>query len=262
VIYSASRRTDLPAFFPDYICQKVQRSRKLEAIVFWTKDPRNLVEHPGLAAVVSSYPTIIQLTITGLGGSIWEQGVPEVGTIIPAITELARVLPAGAIRWRFDPIIAEGTHFQRFSEIFEMLTAAGVMLESVVVSFPDPYSHAVGRIKQAGLSLPQLSFEDKKKILQELHAISGIPLALCCEQELLTVSGIIRSRCIDGGLFDRLYGTSLGSLPEDHSQRQECGCCRSTDIGSYQQECRHKCLYCYANRPGLGNLPGSGNRSC
>ena len=40
--------------------------------------------------------------------------VPEVGTIIPAITELARVLPAGAIRWRFDPIIAEGTHSYNF----------------------------------------------------------------------------------------------------------------------------------------------------
>ena len=42
MIYSASRRTDLPAFYPDFLVGKIQRSRKLDGVVYWTNGYQEL----------------------------------------------------------------------------------------------------------------------------------------------------------------------------------------------------------------------------
>lgn len=246
MIYSASRRTDLPAYYPDYICQKVQRSRKLQGIVFWTKDPRNFINHFGLRAVLSSYPSIINFTLTGLAGSIWEPNVPDPSVLVSAIKELATLLPAGAIRWRFDPIIVDDSVFKRFNEMHSLLLDAGVAVENVTLSFPDIYKKVQDRLKQSNISLSLLSIEQKKDILKRLYTISGLKLQLCCEDELLDVEGVEKGCCVDGRLFTKLYATDLSELRKDRGQRAECGCMQSTDIGSYDQPCPANCLYCYA----------------
>lgn len=246
LIYSASRRTDLVAFYPGYICEKVKRSRKLGGIVFWTKNPSNLILHSGLNNIIRLYPSIIQLTITGLGGTWWEPDVPHPESFAKSLTELAALLPKGAIRWRFDPIIWDDTCLERLRLVRGLLDKCGVNPDSVIVSFPDAYAHAVKRLAAAGGRFVRLSYDQKLSILEKMYNEIDLPLELCCENELLTQPYLRQAHCIDGKLFDRLYGTGFADLPPDASQRAQCGCCKSTDIGSYEQLCGHNCRYCYA----------------
>lgn len=255
MIYSASRRTDMVAFFPDDIVGKVRRSRKLEAIVFWTKDIRNLVLRPDLAAIAAHIPTVVQYTVTGLAGGVWEPRVPALATQLPSLRELATRLPRGAIQWRFDPIMPGPDLEERFKRVKGDLESALVGLDGVTVSFPDPYRHAVARSCAAEMAWPTIAFEDKQRIIammageypySETNGGPGKPIRLCCEADLLALPSVTQSRCINGELFAKLYGLPLKDLPKDKSQRVACGCSTSTDIGSYAMHCSHCCLYCYA----------------
>jgi hypothetical protein len=261
MIYSASRRTDMPAFFPDAIVDRVRRSRKLEAIVLWTKDIRNLVRHLGLSWVVRSVPAVVQFTVTGLAGSVWEPRAPCLSEQLGELSEVAAILPRGAIRWRFDPILPGPDVPERFRRVKGGLETALGGLDGVTVSFPDPYRLAVARAGRAGLVWPRAAPAEKRDIVAMMAAEfprpDGMeesrwrPVRLCCEPELLVLPGVGRARCIDGALFEKLYGLPLGNLEKDAGQRMACGCVKSTDIGSYAMRCPHRCLYCYA-RPEEG----------
>lgn len=251
MLYSASRRTDMVAFAPDAIVGRVARSRKLDGIVFWTKDIRNFVNHAGLAGVIARVPGIVQFTATGLAGSVWEPGVPPLKEQLPALHALAERLPPGAIRWRFDPVIKTPRLRERFRTVKNLLAGALPSLAEVTASFPDPYKKAVARAAACGLEWPEMSMEEKRDfvgfMVDELAAAgSPAPVRLCCEPELLALPGVRQVRCVDDGLFRDIYGLRL-ELGGDAGQRQACGCAQSTDIGTYELSCPHRCRYCYAN---------------
>lgn len=252
MLYSASRRTDMPAFHPDAIVDKVGRSRRLEGLVLWTKDIRNTVRHPGLRRVLLSVPTVVQYTVTGLAGTAWEPGVPPLDSQLDALAELGALLPRGAVRWRFDPVMPGPDLRDRFVAVKSSLESALGPVRTVTVSFPDPYRHAVSRSEREGLSWPRIGGEEKRRIVRELAACfdapADVPVRLCCEPELLRLPGVGMARCVDGGLFARLYGLPLAELPKDGGQRVACGCAKSTDIGSYAMPCGHGCRYCYARK--------------
>ncbi|MCD8138589.1 MAG: DUF1848 domain-containing protein [Planctomycetaceae bacterium] len=251
MIYSASRRTDLPAFYPDLIVDKVARSRKLDALVLWTKDVGNLVRHPGLARVVERVPCLVNYTVTGLAGTSWEPAVRPLSDQLADVQALARRLPRGAVRWRFDPIIPTPDVEDRFVSVKTALDDALDGVDEVTVSFVDPYPKAVERVRQAGLEWPSTTPEERRRLIEFMVATfppGDKPVVrLCCEPELLAIPGVGMARCVDGEAFARLYGLPLGDLPKDAGQRKSCGCMKSTEIGAYALRCGHGCVYCYAN---------------
>lgn len=240
----------MPAFHPDRIVERVKRSRKLEGIVLWTKDIRNCVEHFGLASVMKTVPCLVNFTVTGLAGTEWEPRVPPLAEQVAALAEAGGRLPPGAIRWRFDPIIATEGWRERFACVKERLEKALGGLDHVTVSFPDAYRGAVRRVQRAALPWPGTARDEARRALAWMAGqfpVGAEPrVRLCCEPELLDIPGVGGARCIDSAVFDRLYGTAFGELGKDAGQRAACGCVQSTDIGSYALPCRHGCLYCYA----------------
>lgn len=246
VLYSASRRTDMVAFHPDVLADAVARSRRLEGIVFWTKDPRPLVGHPRLSAILSRIPSILQLTVTGLAGTVWEPGVPPLSVWGGVLGELARIFPHGAVTWRFDPILADDSWRERFLRILGELDRWMGPLSSVTTSFPDAYPRVRERLSAQGLAFPVCSRDRQVEILTSMHEASGLPIELCCEPSHLALPFVRKAACIDARRFDTLYGTHLAPLQKDKGQRVACGCVHARDIGSYSMSCGHRCVYCYA----------------
>ena len=81
----------------------------------------------------------------------------------------------------------------------------------------------------------------------------NIPVFSCAENIDLIPFGITPGKCVDGELIARLFGIQV-KAGKDRSQRRECGCLQSKDIGFYDS-CLHGCAYCYAGtlQSGLRN---------
>ena len=83
--------------------------------------------------------------------------------------------------------------------------------------------------------------------MAEIARVHGL-LLHACAQPFLAGPEVARSSCIDGRLLQALHPRrEPASAAKDGSQRRDCGCTESVDIGSYTQTCPHGCVYCYAN---------------
>lgn len=123
LIISASRRTDIPAFYSEWFMNRISAGFCLvpnpfnptqvstvslaqddvDAIVFWSRDPRPLMLH--LDELDSmGYAYVFQFTINGYP-SLLEPGVPKLEVAISTLVELADMIGPSRIVWRYDPII-------------------------------------------------------------------------------------------------------------------------------------------------------------
>jgi hypothetical protein len=283
-VISASRRTDLVAFFPEWLAEALDREEArvcgpsgrvykvdlrpgaVHSIVLWSKDFSNLTNNKnGLRDRLRKYDQLYLLfTITGLGGSFIERGAPDPAAALsqlPALIEIAGL--AKRVSVRFDPIVfwteescvrdergpAVMTNLDFFDTVAERAGRLGI--EDIRLSFTQWYGKALRRARKRGFSYvdpPQNEKLDAARQLVKIAAKRGVRLFSCSQKFLAEVPGIQGSSCIDGRLLEKLHPRrEAASSAKDRSQRPECGCTESIDIGSYTQSCPHGCLYCYAN---------------
>lgn len=265
---SASRRTDIPAFYSEWFMNRIRaghvewtnpfsggraqvslRPEEVRAIVFWSKNYLPLLPHLD-ELEACGYSAVFQFTITGLP-RVLEPGVPETSEVIACARTLASRAP-GCVLWRYDPIvISEATDLQYHRDRFRELCAA---LEGVVTtctfSFAIFYAKMLRKTQQlyadTGLRCHALPPEEQVTLANQLADIAaehGIEMASCCGEGL--VGGRIKkAHCVDAGLLEQLFPGKIGRLGL-RPTRQECGCYESKDIGAYDT-CPHGCVYCYA----------------
>jgi DNA repair photolyase len=252
LVLSASRRTDLVGCYPEALCERLGKypPERVHTVVLWTKSPKNLVLRGGLKEVLSAYAQIyVHLTVTGLGGTAFEPGIPpweETVGMLGEVVDLAR--SPERVCWRFDPILEAERNGEEFSNLpyFPRLAQAiePFGIKQVKVSWVSPYKKVTARMAKTGWRLIQKTAEEKRRqalFLEEVCRQFGFSLTFCA------MEGFSVSRCLDGERLARLHPEGLACSPEKaRGQRELCGCTKSLDIGWYTDRCRHGCIYCYA----------------
>ncbi len=281
IVISASRRTDIPAFYMDWFMEQIKKGvfevtnpynrqkfivpatpDKIHTIVFWSKNFEPfIVGEFGEKLLRKGYNLFFNFTINS-DIPLLEPRVPSLKQRLVQLRVLSRDYGSKTINWRFDPIcffiygenVIKDTLID-FSKIATWVSQCGVT--RCITSFMDHYAKIKKRVK----SIPKFSFIDPKlsqkiEILLKIEKIlfeKKIDLYTCCEKEVLNAlpsgSNIRKSSCIPNDFLVEMFGGDI-SLKRDPGQRSSkgCGCMISVDIGSYHlQPCYHNCLFCYAN---------------
>ena len=198
----------------------------------------------------------LHFTLTGLGGTAVEPGVPPIIQAITQLPDLNRFIgDPRRLSVRFDPVLfwedaeAVRSNLGIFPEI--AAAAAGVGIKDIRTSFAQWYGKAKRRAAARGFPFVDPVEEEKRAhaaALAEIAAAHGLTLFACCQPALAGVPGVKPSACIDAALLESLHPAGEPASPrKDRTQRAECLCTESKDIGSYTQACPHGCVYCYAN---------------
>lgn len=265
MILSASRRTDIPNYYSEWIFNRIKEGflyvrnpmnihqiskidlspQIVDCIVFWTKNPAPMIER---LAEIKKYKYYFQFTITSYGRDI-EKNLPNKrNEILLTFKKLSKRIGKEKVIWRYDPILFSNKytydyHLKAFSEIAQNLSG---YTEKVVISFVDTYEKT--RRNLSGIQLETIDNSLSMKFALELSkiaAINNLIIETCAENIDLSKYGIKNGHCIDKDLVERIVGCQINAV-KDKNQRQECGCVESTEVGTYNT-CLNGCKYCYAN---------------
>jgi DNA repair photolyase len=280
-VLSASRRTDIPAFYMDWFMEQInngsfevvnpynrQRSRipatpdKIHTIVFWSKNFGPFIKGEFRKKLKEiGYNLFFNFTINSNDPRL-EPRVPPLNQRLNQLDMLCRSFDSRSVNWRFDPICFFNSgnneiqnNLHDFSSIAARASRFGI--KRCITSFMDHYPKIKKRIVPIpGFYFIDPSIETKIEVLLSMEKVlaeANIDLFTCCEKKILEAlpidSKITKSSCIPHNLLVEIYGGNL-SFKKDTGQRVKdgCGCMVSIDIGSYHNHpCYHNCLFCYAN---------------
>jgi Domain of unknown function (DUF1848). len=263
MILSASRRTDIPCYFSEWFINRLnagfavtrnpfnnaQLSRinlspdVVDCIVFWTKDPQNIVPYLADIDKKMGHNYYFQFTLTPYDNII-EKNLREKADIESTFIALSSRLGKERVLWRYDPIVINdylttAYHKEHFKRLCDRV---GPYTESVTISFVDAYA------KLKNSLIRELTEDEAAELAVFIGQTAkdyGLSAKACCEKLDLSSYGIQKASCIDKEVIEKVCGYPL-KLSLDKNQRAGCGCVESIDIGAYNT-CLNGCIYCYAN---------------
>lgn len=240
VIVSASRSTDIPAFFPGWFMNRLDKGyavwynpfnrqplyvsfQDTKVIVFWTKNPAPMIPYlPELDRRGIHY--YFQVTLNNYEKEKFEPNVPPLAERIAAFRQLSGLIGKERVIWRFDPVIFTQALSPR--ELLSRIEYIGNELkgytDKLVFSFLDVLAY---RKVQRNLIRETRCFSRENiqhaepspaQIHEFVRGLAGLrecwkkenrelSLATCAEQMDLSAYRIEHNRCIDGELMERLF---------------------------------------------------------
>lgn len=281
IVISASRRTDIPAFYMPWFMTSIDQGHfdvvnpynrqisrvaanpdHVHTIVFWSKDFGPLLSNQYDKLLTQrGYRLFFNFTINSPHPQL-EPAVPPLQQRLDQLSRLCDGYGPDCIQWRFDPICYFHFHNAPLSnnlDQFEFIArhAAEQGISRCITSFVDLYRKVQRRLDSPNAPMlvdpPMATKTAQMTAMADLLAALNIRLQMCCEKEVLAAlpsrTAVEPASCIPTHLLIRLYGPGI-SHSKDHGQRRTAGCqCGlSKDIGSYHlHPCHHNCLFCYAN---------------
>ena len=135
MIVSASRRTDIPAFYSRWFYRRLEEgfvvtrnpfnasqltkirldADVVDAIVLWTKNPAPMLDRLD-ELDARGIPYYFQFTITPYGRDLEPRLPADKAVLVETFRELARRLGPERVIWRYDPILFGGRYSRAFHE--------------------------------------------------------------------------------------------------------------------------------------------------
>lgn len=228
VIVSASRSTDIPAFYADWFFERLKRGysawtnpfngvtsyvsySRTRFIVFWSKNPKPLLEHLDYLSE-RNIGCYIQYTLNDYEAEGLEKGVPPLAQRIETFKILVDKLGKGRVIWRFDPMVL--TNKINIDNLLDKVRNIGDQLkgytEKLVFSFADiaSYRKVKANLEKNGINYrewDEKSMNEFAAKLSEMNKERGwnLELATCGEKIDIEQYDIEHNRCIDDELMIR-----------------------------------------------------------
>ncbi len=240
VIISASRSTDIPAFFARWFINRLAKGycvwynpfnqqpmyisfENTKVVVFWTKNPEPLIKYlPELDARGIHY--YFQYTLNDYEKEGFEPNVASLEQRIETFKKISDLIGKEKVIWRFDPLILSDqlTPRKLLQKIFHIGNRIKGYTDKLVFSFVDVRAYRKvqnNMVKETSLYSKEnvTSAEPDGALREEL--VSGlsklrehwksegweIELATCGEEVDLEKYNISHNRCIDGELMERIF---------------------------------------------------------
>ena len=228
LIISASRSTDIPAFYADWFFYRLKKGYsvwtnpfngaksyvsydKTRFIIFWSKNPRPLLPYLHILRErnINCY---IQYTLNDYEDERLEK-VPLLANRIETFKLLVEQLGKGRVVWRFDPMIL--TDNISIDDLLRKVQNIGDQLkdytEKLVFSYADIaiYKKVKRNLEASGIPFHEWNIVQMEEFADKLSAMNrdrewNFQIATCGEKIDIRKYGIIHNRCIDGDLIVRL----------------------------------------------------------
>ncbi len=228
IIVSASRSTDIPAFYADWFFYRLDKAgysawtnpfngvksyisyTGTHFIIFWSKNPRPILKHLPILER-RGIKCYVQYSLNDYEQDGLEKNVPSVNQRVDTFKRLVDTLGKGHVIWRFDPLVL--TDKIDIESLLEKVDNIGEQLhdytEKLVFSFADilSYRRVQCNLQKASINYvdwSELQMREFAKKLSELNHKWGLELATCGEKIDLTEFGIQKNHCIDDELIIKL----------------------------------------------------------
>jgi hypothetical protein len=231
LIISASRSTDIPAFYGDWFRERLKEGyvrwkspfggkpvyvsfAKARVFAFWSKNPAPFL--PVLDVLDrAGYGYYFLFTLNDYDAERLEPNVPSVDERIDTFIRLSERIGKGRVVWRFDPLILSDciTVHDLLEKIQRIGDRVALYTERLVFSFVDiaKYTKVRRNLLAMGFSdVREFSDEEVREFckgLADLNRRWGLSLAACAEGRDLSVYGIDRGQCINYELLLIEFGT-------------------------------------------------------
>ncbi|MEI7899655.1 MAG: DUF1848 domain-containing protein [bacterium] len=228
VIISASRSTDIPAFYSDWLVNRVRRGfvkwtnpfngvplyvsfEKTRLFVFWTKNPKPMLDKLDFFDD-KGFNYYFQFTLNDYDAERLEPGAPPLEERIETFITLSQRLGKERVVWRFDPLLL--TETLSVTDLLKKAEKVGNALAPytarLVFSFCDisAYAKVAKNLAGAGVQAREFSVEEMLEFAKGLAGLNQrwrLKLGTCAEKVDLASYGVEHNRCVDDRLIASLF---------------------------------------------------------
>lgn len=288
VILSASRATDIPAFYMDWFMKQLKQGytswknpyngkhywysfERTRVIVFWSKNPAPLIPYINCIHQMG-YRFYLQFTLNDYEQENYEPGLPPLQERIATFKHLAALLGPDYVVWRFDPLFL--THDVTIPDLLRRIDKTGNALyghtKRLTFSFADieKYRKVKRNLQKLCVTYKTWNEAMRQDFARQLHALNKqwhYELTTCAEPDSFAHFGISPGKCVDDGLMAKLFYDDkplMDFLGRNGQQMlfnqsgnplkdkgQRKSCnCIVSKDIGQYNTCKHGCVYCYANQ--------------
>jgi DNA repair photolyase len=227
-IVSASRSTDIPAFYSKWFMERLRRGyltwtnpfnrekqyvsfANIRLIVFWSKNPKPMMKYLNqLDDLGINY--YFQYTLNDYDNVNFEPNVPPLSRRIYTFQELSELVGKDKVIWRYDPLIL--TDSIDIPTLISRVERVGDELHNytskLVFSYADIniYKKVMNNLRRESVSYSEFSHNKMLEFAEKLSILNkkwNLELATCSEEIGLEQLGIKHNKCIDDELIIKLF---------------------------------------------------------